>query len=54
MDKAIKLSADNEVPMVKNVFTFIEDQELWGYVVSFVSLLFKLIIDTYHFWNFIR
>ena len=42
--KAIIPIADTEVPMVENIFTFIEDQELLGYVQSFVSVLFMLTI----------
>ena len=34
--------ANAEVPMVENIFTFIEDQKLLGYVLSFVNMLFML------------
>ena len=43
--KAIIPSADAEVPMVENVFTFIKHQKLLGYVLSFVNMLFMLQID---------
>ena len=40
------LSAAIGVPMVKNILTVIGDQELCGYVLSFISILFMLKIDT--------
>ena len=43
--KAIIPSANAEVPMVENVFTFIEYQKLLGYVLSCVNVLFMLKID---------
>ena len=50
-DRAITPISENEVPMVENVFTFIEGQELLGYVLSFVSVLFMHIINTCSFWD---
>ena len=49
IDRAIILIAATGVPMVKNVFTFIEDQKLLGYVLSLISVLFVLKIDMFHF-----
>ena len=46
IDRAIILIAAIGVPMVKNIFTFTEDQKLCRYV-SFVSMLFMLKIDTH-------
>ena len=43
--KAIIPIADVEVPMVENIFNFIEDQKLLGSALSFVSVLFMLKID---------
>ena len=43
--KAIIPSANVEVPMVENIFSFIEDQKLLGYVLGFVNMLFMLKID---------
>ena len=42
------------VPMVKNIFTFTQDQKLCGYVLSFVSILF-IFKNWYmfHFQNFV-
>ena len=40
--KTIITSADTEVPIIGNVFTFIEDQKLLGYVLSFVNVIFML------------
>ena len=37
--------AEAEVPMIENVFTFIDDHELRRYVPSFVSMLFMLLND---------
>ena len=45
IDRALILIAATGVPMVKNVLTFINDQKLWGYVLSFVNMLFMLKID---------
>ena len=45
--KAILPSADAEGPMVENIFTFIEDQKLLGYIPGFVNALFMLKIDIY-------
>ena len=44
--RAITLIAATGLPIVKNVFSFIKDQELGGYVLSFVSLLFMLKMNT--------
>ena len=44
--QAILLIAAIGVPEVKNIFTFIEDQKLCGYVLNFVNVLFMLKIDT--------
>ena len=38
-------NADVEVPMVENVFTFIEDQKQLGYVLNFVNVIFMIKID---------
>ena len=46
IDRAIMLIAAIEVPVVKNILIFIGDQKLCGYVLSFVSVLFMLKIDT--------
>ena len=45
-EKAITQIAETEVPLVANIFTFIEGQELLVYVLSFVSVQVMLIIDT--------
>ena len=46
-DRTIMLTATIEVPMVKNILTFTEDQKLCGYVLHFISILFMLKIDTH-------
>ena len=46
IDRDITPNAETEVPLVESIFTFIEGQELWGYVLSFVRVLFMLIINT--------
>ena len=43
--KVILPLADAEVPMVEKVFTFIEEQKLLGYVLSFGNVLFIIKID---------
>ena len=43
--KAIIPNTDAEVCMVENMVTFIEDQKLLGYVLSFFNMLVMLKID---------
>ena len=42
IDRAIMLIGAIGVPMVENILTFIGDQKLYRYVLSFVSILFML------------
>ena len=52
IDSANILIAATRVPVVENIFTFIGDQKLWGYVLSFVIIYVK-ILYMFHFWNFV-
>ena len=52
--KAIIPSADAKVPMAENIFTFIEDQKLVEYALSFAYVLFTVNYFLFHFWDFVN